>query len=158
MDPLGIEYVDGSYWAYGNDGQHFNASIHDPPNQSVSTDIAIALYFVSDHLPVLAEFDFGVVSGVEDEFVHPDDFVLYQNYPNPFNPVTTIRFEIPYTQKVELAIFDMLGREVKRLYNGEAPAGVLAIDFNAQGLASGVYVYRLKTENFIDSKKLILLK
>ncbi len=87
-----------------------------------------------------------------------EEFKLSQNYPNPFNPVTTIRFEIPYSQNVELAIYDMLGREVKRLYEGVAPAGVLTIDFNAQGLSSGIYVYRLKTKNFIDSKKLILLK
>ncbi|MCH7974751.1 MAG: T9SS type A sorting domain-containing protein [Bacteroidetes bacterium] len=158
IDPLGIEYVDGSYWAYGNDGQHFNLSIHDPPNQSVSTEIAIALYFVSDHLPVVADFDFGVVSGVEDEFVHPDEFVLYQNYPNPFNPVTTIRFEIPYQQNVELAIYDILGREVKLLYDGIAPAGLMVIDFNARGFSSGVYIYRLKTDEFISSKKLVILK
>jgi hypothetical protein len=100
-----------------------------------------------------------IVPTSTDEYgIKEFSYQLHQNYPNPFNPVTTIRFEIPYTQKVELAIYDMLGREVKRLYNGEAPAGILTIDFNAQGLASGVYVYRLKTENFIDSKKLILLK
>jgi len=158
IDPSGIDYVDGSYWAYGNDEQHFNQSIHDPPNQSVSTEIAIALYFVSDHLPVVAAFDFGVVSGVEDEFVYPDKFVLYQNYPNPFNPVTTIRFEIPYQQNVELAIYDILGTKVKLLYDGIAPAGLMAIDFNARGFSSGVYIYRLKTDEFISSKKLVILK
>jgi len=158
IDPLGIEYVDGSYWAYGNDEQHFNLSIHDPPNQSVSTEIAIALYFVSDHIPVVADFDFGVVSGVEDELVKPTEFVLYQNYPNPFNPVTTIHFEIPYQQNVELAIYDILGREVKLLYDGIAPAGLMAIDFNARGFSSGVYIYRLKTDEFISSKKFVILK
>jgi len=157
IDQGGIDYVEDSYWAYGNDGLHFNTQIINPP-YPISLEIAFALHDVSDHLPVVAEFDFGVVSDVNDEFIKPEGFVLYQNYPNPFNPVTTIRFEIPYSQNVELAIYDMLGREVKRLYDGEAPAGVLTIDFNAQGLASGVYVYRLKTENFIDSKKLILLK
>ncbi len=144
IDQGGIDYVEDSYWAYGNDGHHYNLSIHDPPNQSVSTEIAIALYIVSDHLPVLAEFDFGVVSGVEDEFVNPDDFVLYQNYPNPFNPVTTIRFEVPFSQYVELSVFDILGRQVKVLYNDIAPAGIITVDFKAEGLSSGVYFYGLR--------------
>ena len=85
-------------------------------------------------------------------------FQLYQNYPNPFNPITTIRFEIPSEQEIELTLFDMLGREVKTLFNGKAPAGIMAIDFKADGLPSGVYFYRLKAGNFLASKKLILIK
>jgi len=88
----------------------------------------------------------------------PRDYKLSQNFPNPFNPVTTIRFEIPYQQNVELAIYDILGREVKLLYDGIAPAGLMVIDFNAQGFSGGVYIYRLKTDEFISSKKLIILK
>jgi hypothetical protein len=98
------------------------------------------------------------VVNVEDYGITEFDYQLYQNYPNPFNPFTTIRFEVPVSQQVELSIFDMLGREVKVLYNDIAPAGIMAIDFNAEGLASGVYVYRLKTKDFISSKKLLLLK
>lgn len=100
-------------------------------------------------IPVLDVEDFGIT-----EF----SYSLHQNFPNPFNPVTTIRFEVPYSQHVELSVFDMLGREVKVLYNDFAPAGIVAIDFRAEGLASGVYFYRLKTEKFIESKKLLLLK
>jgi len=86
-------------------------------------------------------------------------YQLYQNYPNPFNPVTTIRFEIPFAQDViELSIFDMLGSKVKTLFKGEAPAGIIAIDFNAEGLSSGVYIYRLQAGDFMASKKLMLLK
>ena len=85
-------------------------------------------------------------------------FQLYQNYPNPFNPVTTIRFEIPSEQQINLTLFDMLGREVKTLYKGKAPAGIMAVDFNANGLPSGVYIYRLTAGNFLASKKLILIK
>ena len=98
------------------------------------------------------------VVNVEDYGITEFGYQLYQNYPNPFNPFTTIRFEVPISQHVELSIFDMLGREVKVLYNDIAPAGIMAIDFNAEGLASGVYVYRLKTQDFITSKKLLLLK
>ena len=153
----GVDYVPGTYWAYGNDGQHFNQQIVNPP-YPISEQIAFALHDVSDHLPVVAEFDFGVVNDVE--VLNPSSltFNLYQNYPNPFNPLTTIRFEVPVSQHIELSIFDMLGREVKVLYNDVAPAGIITIDFNAEGLSSGVYFYRLKTQDFISSKKLLLLK
>lgn len=98
------------------------------------------------------------VVNVEDYGITEFNYQLFQNYPNPFNPITTIRFEVPVSQQVELSIFDMLGREVKVLYNDIAPAGIMAIDFNAEGLASGVYVYRLKTQDFMSSKKLLLIK
>jgi len=98
------------------------------------------------------------VVNVEDYGITEFNYQLYQNYPNPFNPMTTIRFEVPYSQHVEISVFDMLGREVKVLYNDVAPAGIVAIDFNADGLSSGVYFYRLKTQDFIASKKLLLLK
>jgi phosphatidylserine/phosphatidylglycerophosphate/cardiolipin synthase-like enzyme len=107
---------------------------------------------------------------IEDEENTISDFSyrLYQNYPNPFNPVTTIRFEIPYSQYVELTLYDVLGRKVRTLFEGEVPAGIVAIDFSSQSgsapvgkggsLASGVYIYRIKTKDFTASKKLILLK
>ncbi|MFI5237036.1 MAG: phospholipase D-like domain-containing protein, partial [Ignavibacteriales bacterium] len=98
------------------------------------------------------------VVGVEESEIAEFSYSLYQNYPNPFNPVTTIRFEVPISQQVELSVFDMLGREVKVLYNDFAPAGIVTVDFNANGLASGVYFYRLKTQDFVTSKKLLLLK
>lgn len=94
----------------------------------------------------------------EDKSKIPTEFILHQNYPNPFNPSTTIKFEIPKSQKVQLILFDILGREVKTLYNDLAPAGVITIDFKADDLASGMYIYRLKTDNFSVSKKMVLLK
>ncbi len=86
------------------------------------------------------------------------DYKLYQNFPNPFNPVTTIRFEIPKQQKIKLSIFDILGKEVKILFDGDAPAGIMAIDFKADDLASGMYIYQLKTQDFSISNKMLLLK
>jgi len=131
-------------------------------NTLIINDVYIANQFMQEFKKRYNEAGgtgvFGIPTSTDDYGIKEFSYQLHQNYPNPFNPVTTIRFEIPYSQNVELAIYDMLGREVKRLYDGEAPAGVLTIDFNAQGLASGIYVYRLKTDNFITSKKLILLK
>ena len=106
----------------------------------------------------IRDIEYGVPVEVASINNIPQKFSLSQNYPNPFNPVTTIRFEIPYQQNVELAIYDILGREVKLLYEGIAPAGLMVIDFNAQGFSSGVYIYRLKTAEFISSKKLVILK
>ncbi len=94
----------------------------------------------------------------ENEYLIPTQFSMSQNYPNPFNPVTKIRFEVPVSQKVEINVFDILGREVRLLYNDIAQVGVLTIDFKAEDLASGIYIYRLKTKDFSISKKMLLLK
>ncbi len=102
--------------------------------------------------------EFIVPVSVEDNLVKNFNYTLYQNYPNPFNPVTTIRFQVPVTEKVELKIYDMLGREVMTLYNKVAPAGIVDVDFNAGNLASGIYIYRIKAGDFISAKKLMLLK
>jgi phosphatidylserine/phosphatidylglycerophosphate/cardiolipin synthase-like enzyme len=88
----------------------------------------------------------------------PAEFSLAQNYPNPFNPATTIKFSIPKAGMVEISIYDVLGREVKELYNDFTSAGTFTIQFNADGLASGMYIYRLKIDNFNISKKMILMK
>lgn len=99
-----------------------------------------------------------VTSADENDIKIPTEFSLLQNYPNPFNPVTTIRFEVPLSQKVEIIVFDILGRKVKELYNDIAPVGIVTIEFKADDLASGMYVYELKTKDFSISKKMVLLK
>ena len=99
-----------------------------------------------------------ITSADENTNIVPTKFSLLQNYPNPFNPVTTIRFEVPLSQKVELNVFDILGRKVKELYNDIAPVGVLSVEFSADDLASGMYIYQLKTKEFSISKKMVLLK
>lgn len=88
----------------------------------------------------------------------PEKFSLLQNYPNPFNPVTNIRFTIQKTDFVKLRIFNSLGKEVQQLANQNLNAGEYEISFDASGLTSGVYFYRLETENFTDTKRMILLK
>ena len=85
-------------------------------------------------------------------------YVLFQNYPNPFNPGTTIRYEIPQDGVVTINIYDILGQKVKTILNEFKQTGRYEIKFNASGLASGVYIYRMKVNNFIESKKMIVLK
>jgi hypothetical protein len=88
----------------------------------------------------------------------PGEFSLKQNYPNPFNPVTKIDFDIPENSMVSLKIYDLNGRMIKTLLNGDLNSGYYSIDFDASSLPSGVYYYRIESGNFISTKKLILLK
>jgi len=85
-------------------------------------------------------------------------FMLKQNYPNPFNPTTTINYQIPNSRKVILKIFDILGNEVATLVNGVKPAGNYNVKFNASNLASGLYIYRIQAGDFVQQKKMMLLK
>jgi len=88
----------------------------------------------------------------------PDRYSLEQNYPNPFNPSTTIRYSIALRGDVELKVYDALGTLVETLVNREQEAGVYQVDFNPVDLSSGVYFYQIKTNSFVETKKLVLLK
>jgi len=81
-----------------------------------------------------------------------------QNYPNPFNPATNIKYQIPKSAHVELIVYDVLGAEVSVLINEFKNAGSYEINFDASGLASGLYFYKLETEGFTDTKKMLLVK
>ncbi len=85
-------------------------------------------------------------------------FQLYQNYPNPFNPTTTISYSLPKRGFVNLTVYDILGREVANLVNKEQATGNYKVEFNASNLSSGVYFYRLHCGDFVETKKLILLR
>ncbi len=88
----------------------------------------------------------------------PNRFSLKQNYPNPFNPKTKIKYEIAKSGFVNLKVFDVLGREIKTLVNENQNAGYYEIDFDANNLNSGIYFYKLTTNNFSEMKKMILVK
>lgn len=105
-------------------------------------------------------FDYGTTpTGVRDEQgARPQVWELAQNYPNPFNPTTTIRYGVPERAHVALTVFTMLGEQVAVLYDGEQEAGYHEVRFDAGDLASGVYFYRLKAGNFIETKKLLLTR
>jgi len=88
----------------------------------------------------------------------PQSFILSQNFPNPYNSQTTISYSIPSSSFVQILIFDVLGREVSTLLNEEKSAGNYKVNFNASELTSGVYFYRIQTGDFIQTRKMILLK
>ncbi|MFA6540480.1 MAG: phospholipase D-like domain-containing protein [Bacteroidota bacterium] len=95
---------------------------------------------------------------VENSSQVPSAYSLSQNYPNPFNPATTIAFTLPYHGMVTLSIYDVLGREITSLVNGDLNAGSYSVQWNASSLSSGVYFYRLQSGNFVETKKLLLQK
>jgi hypothetical protein len=88
----------------------------------------------------------------------PRVYALNQNYPNPFNPATIINYQIPVNSRVELKIYDMLGREIETLVNESQNTGDYSVTFNASNLPSGVYFYCLQTEGFKETKEMLLVK
>ena len=88
----------------------------------------------------------------------PLKYELNQNYPNPFNPATDIAFTIPQAGMVTLKVYNTLGEEIAVLVNGFIEPGIHTVNFNASGLNSGIYFYKLESRDFIQVKKMILLK
>ncbi|MFH0734705.1 MAG: T9SS type A sorting domain-containing protein [bacterium] len=106
----------------------------------------------------IVEVQYTSITGVDDKINTPNSYTLSQNYPNPFNPSTTIKYSIPNSNMVSLKIFDVLGKEVTTLVNQQQNSGIHEVTFNAANLSSGTYFYQLKCGEFIETKKLLLLK
>lgn len=102
--------------------------------------------------------DFGDPVGIVNQGEIAEKFSLSQNYPNPFNPKTNIEFSISEKEFVKLVVYDGSGREIETLVNEELSKGTYKFDWNASNLSSGTYFYRITTENFTDTKKMILVK
>ena len=100
------------------------------------------------------------ITGIEDDVPDglPGSFALFQNYPNPFNPTTTIGFNLATRSTVSLQVYDITGRVVEERELGSLSSGNHEIEFDASGLASGVYLYRLATESYTQTKKMVLVK
>lgn len=104
-------------------------------------------------------FDFDLATPIETGPEQPEEFELSQNYPNPFNPNTIISYQLPVQSTVQLTVYDLTGRKVAVLVDGEVKtAGTYSVPFNAAHLASGMYIYRIQAGDFIQTKKLLLIK
>jgi hypothetical protein len=88
----------------------------------------------------------------------PNTYYLQQNYPNPFNPNTNIQFAIPQSSFVQLEVFNALGEKIDVLVSEQLSAGTYNFDWNAEGMTSGIYFYKLQTNGFVEAKKMILMK
>jgi hypothetical protein len=105
----------------------------------------------------IAFFAAGHATGIQAPRV-PYTFALDQSYPNPFNPTTMITWQLSAVSSVELAVYDMLGREVAVLVRGVQQPGAYHTEFNGTRLASGVYVYRLSAGSYVSSRKMLLVR
>ena len=180
----GVDYVDGSFKIFGNDGNQFNKNVANTSNAWFINEpqLAVSVTTASDHLPIYADFSFGVKTNIDENKSLSNTFELYQNYPNPFNPNTTIKYSIPMLSvmvsssnhdnksvspslsrdevHVTLKIYDMLGREVATLVNENQKPGIYNYQFsiNNYQLSSGLYFYQLKAGEFVQTRKMILMK
>jgi len=92
------------------------------------------------------------------DIVIPNEYQLFQNYPNPFNPSTVIKYNIPESGFVILKVFDVLGNEVMNLVNEKKETGSYEVTFNISNLPSGIYLYQLKVNGFVETRKMMLMK
>ena len=127
-------------------------------SSSGSTTGTVGSYFILDDLAYS-----GTATAVNEAAGAPTNFTLEQNYPNPFNPSTTIRFSVAQSRHVSLKVYNVLGVEVASLVNEQKDPGTFSVNWNAAGLPSGMYLYRLavtseKGQVFEQSKKLVVLK
>ena len=103
-----------------------------------------------------------IIVGIEQFEGEVSTYGLSNNYPNPFNPSTTIKYQIPELNFVTIKVYDVLGNEVVTLVNEEKPSGNYEVEFNTSSInhhpSSGIYFYQLKAGNFVETKKMILLR
>ena len=102
-------------------------------------------------------FTTGISTNLEKIF-RPFEYKLNQNYPNPFNPTTSIQYSLPQNTSLTLTVYDILGQKVMELVNGQKTAGLHTATFDASGLSSGVYLYKLTNPSFTQTKKMLLIK
>ena len=128
-------------------------------NYSVSVSAEDALGEAKDTIESAINSLVNAATDINSSSVNePKKFLLSQNYPNPFNPTTQIKYSIPQAGFVSLKVFNLLGQEVATLFEGNRRAGEYVLIFDGSKLASGIYLYQLKSNNFLDTKKLVLLK
>ncbi len=137
---------------------------------AISTDLtAIDFYddstgvVVGDSGTILFTTTGGTMGLNDDGEIPLQDFALYQNYPNPFNPTTTISYQLPVSSEIELTIYNLLGQPIKTLVDSKQPAGTHKVQWDGKNdegkeAASGVYIYRIQSDRFIQSKKMLLIR
>ena len=106
----------------------------------------------------LYEISFPSATSTYDQPLIPEGFALLQNYPNPFNPATVISYELPVSSSVKMEVFDLTGRSIATLVDGVMPAGYHEVSFDASGLSSGIYIYRIQSGTFSQTGKMMLVK
>jgi len=135
-------------------GQYFRIDSYQLTKTAESL-ISGVIYF--DDLRAVKKFD-GPTEINDEENTIPEQYLLSQNYPNPFNPETIINWQVPVAGHTTLKIYDLLGNEVATLVDEFQPAGKYEMKFNGSSLSSGVYFYRLQSDSFVETRKMVYLK
>jgi len=115
-------------------------------------------FIFDQHIYTVLKYEQDLVLSAPEDEQQPSSTGLHQNYPNPFNPSTTIRYAIPKAMQVTLTVYDLLGRKVATLVNEQKVAGNYEVTWHASNRASGIYLYRLETGSYVQTRKLMLLK
>lgn len=134
-----------------------NAVFNSDENTVIIYDSLLANQFFQELSARLTDAG-GSVNIEQTSEVIPSQYSLAQNYPNPFNPVTKINFSIPVNELVKITVYDITGREIANILNQSLTAGSYSLEFNAGGLSSGVYFYRISAGEFVSTKRMVLLK
>ncbi len=161
-------------WSFSSDGTATNSVLADDASDAFGSSYATNTFEAGDNVAFIqgiwwfsfgdyklvpeSSLDIGGINVANEEFEVPGEFALRQNYPNPFNPSTTIQYDVPAASRVSIRVYDMLGREVATLVDGDVAAGIHTVSFDARNLASGVYVYRLETAGKVMNRSMMLLK
>jgi plastocyanin len=125
----------------------------------VITVAGVYMYKCTPHLSFgMAGTFTALPSGIHKIGTVVNEYQLAQNYPNPFNPVTAINFSIPQNNFVSLKIYDVSGKEIQTIVNGELPSGSYKYIFDASSISSGIYFYKLASGDFVDVKRMALIK
>ncbi len=141
------------------------------PSQSVECNGAYALYIrnnpgtIQFKLEIASEGEYWWTDSLQivttihtDDIALPTEFKLHQNYPNPFNPITMINYQLPMINDVELSVYNLVGQKMVTLVSERQPAGRYSVEWDASEFSSGVYYYKIKTGEFQDVKKMVLLR
>jgi hypothetical protein len=145
----GIAFDSGDYKTIGTSFEFGGLIDSNSDSSSTKTELLLSLLnFLTDTSSLILQQPSGL----------PLTYTLHQNFPNPFNPATTIRFDLPQAGEVELMIYDILGREVQTLVSGELVSGIHEFTWNASSVSSGIYFYRLSSEQGIRTRKLVVIK
>jgi len=166
MDCKGIQknifWIDTSF-TFGFQDIHQNQEIFYDFSYNFGAYQIIIPWVVNHYYTLKGCIISGIVYGsllvsVQNDYRIPEIFSLFQNYPNPFNPTTTIKYQIPEISIVTLKVYDVLGSEVATLVNEKRLAGTYEVEFDGNGLLSGIYFYHLRAGSFVETKKMILIK
>jgi len=154
IDNGGMQILTNTMTAYGNDGNHFNDSINRRPNTAVGNDLADAIHYASDHIPIYCNFTFTyTLTGISTSTAKASQLSIY---PNPTTSTVNIKFDINQAQTVNISVMDMQGRTLINSGNVNYIAGEYIQNVSLSGLQKGIYLVKFQTENSLQVARLIV--